>query len=324
MGPINATGPIALTEGNSGLLAGVPWTEAGSIATKYYKKGAKGTHDTVAFHGVYDVPASNTNKTRYLANVQCQVIPTERGGQDQNGETRSSVREEEAPAEAIWGVASPRRVSVELLGTDEVDSAVWVDTSTEPDFKEDHQDDYEGRIGFGADWTALPNPMKLDFTTSKPITSVLILADLMQQDACHDGPHPNDGGDGKRICPTRLPSATGYSAVFRVIVDGQEVAMSEGGSEVTVAIRGVALQVSAGNHTAEVQYRTRAGYGVMFPLIGRLGAERASRRRLTVLQGDYDYCLGVQAWTLTNLRYKLESGATHHTHLPPLFRALIH
>ena len=278
----------------------------------------------MAFHGVYDVPASNTNKTRYLANVQCQVIPTER-----HPNPRYSGREVAAPAEAIWGVASPRRVSVELLGTEEVDSAVWFDTSTEPGFKEEvyqvhYLHDYEGRIGFGADWTALPNPMKLDFTTTKPITSVLLLADLMQQDACHDGPHPNDGGDGKRICPRRSGYTTGYSAVFRVIVDGQEVAMSEGGSEVTVAIRGVALQISAGNHTAEVQYRTRAGYGVMFPLVGRLGAERASRRRLTVLQGGYDYCLGVQAWTLTNLRYKLESGATHHTHLPPLFHVFIH
>ena len=264
----------------------------------------------MAFHGVYNVPASNANNTRYLANVQCQVIPTERRAL---GETK---RDEDAPAEAIWGVASPRRVSVELLETEEADSAVWVDDSTEPG------DDFEGRVGYGADWTTLPNPMKLDFTTSKPSTSVFFLADLMQQDACHDEDASTMIGV-KRRCPTRSPSATGYSAVFRVIVDGQEVAMSEGGSEVTVAMRGVALQIPAGNHTAEVQYRTRAGYGVMFPLVGRLGAERASRRRLTVLQGGYDYCLGVQAWTLTNLRYKLESGATHHTHLPPSFRALI-
>lgn len=81
-------------------------------------------------------------------------------------------------------------------------------------------------------------------------------------------------------------------------MDGQTVAMSEGGAEITVAIRGVALELSAGEHTAEVQYRTNAG-SLLFPVVG---AERESHRRLTVLQGDYSWCQNVKQWTRSTVK----------------------
>ena len=299
-GPIDANAAVSLIEGNGALFRDEPKV-VGMIASKYYQvSAAAGTYDTIAFHGVYEVPKENAAETRYLANVQCRVDPT--AGEKQEGGGLA--------AWASWGVSSPRRVSVEVVETKEVATREWADKTTDtvirlPDARLDDIEPcvnniskpcvgktlpIDGRVGYGLGWTALPDPMQLSFTTSKPKTSVLVLADLMQQDPCYYG-----------VCVKRKKFSTGNCTAFRVLVDGQTVAMSEGGAEITVAIRGVALELSAGEHTAEVQYRTNAG-SLLFPVVG---TERASHRRLTVLQGDYSWCQNVKQWTRSMVKRAL-------------------
>lgn len=289
-GRIEANASISLIEGNGALLRDPE--EVGRIASKYYQVSADdGTYDTIAFHGVYVVPANHVAETRYLANVQCRVDPT----QELGGKTESSkegVLINRNGGLASWGVSSPRRVSVEVVETKEAATRKWADKATDTVIRFDKNKkatDYpiDGRVGYGLSWTALPDPMKLSFTTSKQKTSVLVLADLMQQDPCYYG-----------VCTKRKRFSTGKCTTFRVLVDGQTVAMSEGGAEITVAIRGVALELSAGEHTAEVQYRTNAG-SLLFPVVG---AERESHRRLTVLQGDYSWCQNVKQWTRSTVK----------------------
>ena len=299
-GRIDANASISLIKGNGALLRDPE--EVGRIASKYYQvSAAAGTYDTIAFHGVYVVPANHVAETRYLANVQCRVDPT----QELGGNTESSkegVLINRNGGLASWGVSSPRRVSVEVVETKEAATRKWADKATDTATVSSLKGTFKGRRGYGLGWTALPDPMKLSFTTSKQKTSVLVLADLMQQDPCYYG-----------VCVKRKKYSTGNCTAFRVLVDGQTVAMSEGGAEITVAIRGVALELSAGEHTAEVQYRTNAG-SLLFPVVG---TERANHRRLTVLQGDYSWCQNVKQWTRSTVKRAAPAAAELATYTAP-------
>ena len=92
-------------------------------------------------------------------------------------------------------------------------------------------------------WAALPTPLSVTFTTAGATESVLLLADISRVQH----------------------AATNVNTEFRILVDGtQEAALTNTGNAGGWAFRalrlhGVATGLSAGSHTAAVEYKTRSG-----------------------------------------------------------------
>eukprot|EP00966_Prymnesium_polylepis_P128666 2975775-Prymnesium_polylepis.1 len=208
-------------------------------------------YHAVSLHGV----ASSLPSGSHTAHVQCRLTsPGEVAFEsDSDGEQH-------------------RRLSVLEAASSAVESKLWEPAA-------------ETLTLTSSSWAALPTPMTLDFSTSSPNVSVLVLADI-----------------------SRVQRAQSCRNVaFRVVVDGVAVVQTNTGSSEMmeyhqVALHGVAADLLPGPHTVEVQCKLPSAGEVTFG--DSISGEEDRRLSVVAFGGDISAppppspaSVATQAWT---------------------------
>ena len=274
------------------------------------------TSDAVSFHGV----ATGLHPGTYRARVQYRIfafdaehskslakidgLQSPHGAPPRRLTVQALQPSDVASSSSVVGACSDTTTSVAALhGANSASTAACEQRSGSSGSSQPGEASWSW-IGVDVDWAPLPIPANLRFTTESQ-SAVLILADLMQ-------------------------SSASSASAFRVVVDGQQVAMSEGGFEMSLAMRGIRVSLPPGEHYAEVQYRVASTYLEMpvSPVrtarsmqvapnglgsdweVRQVWASGVNHNRLTVVHGSYPWCRTVTAWRVVDLQYDLGSAAT--------------